>query len=257
MTFLDTIILSIVEGITEFLPISSTGHLILTSNLLHITQNDFYTTFEIFIQLGAILAVVVLYFKTLITKKELWPKIIAAFLPTAVIGLVLYGFIKTFLLTNELITVISLFVGGILLIALEYWHKEKESHKDDIADLTYKQALFIGLCQSVSIVPGVSRAAATIIGGLFVGLKRRAAVEFSFFLAIPTMFAASGLDLVQSRLQFSSQEISILLTGFVVSFIVAALSIKFLLAFIKNHTFVPFGIYRIILAVLYFLFMLR
>lgn len=257
MTFIDTIILSIVEGITEFLPISSTGHLILTSNLLHITQNDFYTTFEIFIQLGAILAVVVLYFKTLITKKELWPKIIAAFLPTAVIGLVLYKFIKTFLLTNELITVISLFVGGILLIALEYWHKEKESHKDDIADLTYKQALFIGLCQSVSVVPGVSRAAATIIGGLFVGLKRKAAVEFSFFLAIPTMFAASGLDLVQSRLQFSSQEISILLTGFVVSFIVAALSIKFLLAFIKNHTFVPFGIYRIILAVLYFLFILR
>lgn len=257
MTIPDAIILSIIEGITEFLPISSTGHLILASNLLHITQNDFYTTFEIFIQLGAIMAVVALYFKTLLQRREYWPKIISAFLPTAIVGLVLYRFIKDFLLTNELITVISLFIGGILLIGLEYWHKEKEGHKEDIAQLSYKQCLLIGACQSVSIVPGVSRAAATIIGGLFVGLKRKAAVEFSFFLAIPTMFAASGLDLVQSRLQFSAQEVSLLVISFIVSFLVAALAIKFLLTFIKNHSFVPFGIYRIILAVLYFLFVLR
>ncbi len=257
MTFLDAIILSIVEGVTEFLPISSTGHLILTSNLLHITQNNFYTTFEIFIQLGAILAVVVLYFNTLLQRRELWPKIIAAFIPTAIVGLVLYKFIKVFLLGNEAVTVASLFVGGILLIGLEYWHKEKESHKEDIADLTYQQAILVGLCQSISVVPGVSRAAASIIGGLFVGMKRKAAVEFSFFLAIPTIAAASGLDLMESKLQFSSQELMLLAIGFIGSFIVAIVAIKFLLSFIKNHTFIPFGIYRIILAILYFLFILR
>jgi undecaprenyl-diphosphatase len=257
MTIIDALVLSIVEGITEFLPISSTGHLILTSHLLQVTQNSFYTTFEIFIQLGGILAVVALYFNTLLKRKDYWPKIFAAFIPTAAVGLLLYKFIKNFLLGNELITVISLCIGGIVLIALEYIHKEKEDHKEDIADITYKQAVLIGLCQSVSIVPGVSRAAASIIGGLFVGMKRKAAVEFSFFLAIPTIAAAAGLDLIESKLQFSNQEIMLLGVGFVGSFIVAIFAIKFFIAFIKTHSFIPFGIYRIVLAILYFIFILR
>ena len=257
MTFLDAFILSIVEGFTEFLPVSSTGHLILTSHLLGIEQTAFLTTFEIFIQLGAILAIVFLYFKTLSTNVAVWKRILVAFLPTAILGFLVYDFIKSYLLTSELVTVVSLFLGGIFLIGLEYWHKEKESHTADISKLSMKDAFFIGLIQSVSMIPGVSRAGATIVGGLLLGMKRKAAVEFSFLLAVPTMLAASGYDLVKSELSFTTQELGILAVGFVGSFIVAVLAVKFLLQLIKTHTFIPFGIYRIILSVLYFLFILR
>lgn len=257
MTLIETLILAIVEGITEFLPISSTGHLILTSHLLGIAQTDFLKTFEIIIQLGAILAVVLLYARTLLKNKEVWLRIFIAFLPTGFLGFTLYKYIKTYLLSSELITVAALFIGGILLIIIELMHKEKEEAFSGVEKIPLQKAFLIGLFQSLAMIPGVSRAAATIIGGLLLGTKRQTAVEFSFLLAIPTMAASSLFDLFESNLSFSQNEITMLGVGFVGSFIVALLAVKFFLKYITNHTFIPFGIYRIILAILYWTFMIR
>lgn len=253
MDILQALILSVVEGVTEFLPISSTGHLVLTSHALGITQTNFVKSFEIIIQLGAILSVVVMYWKKLLTQKSVWGKLLVSFLPTAAVGFTLYPLIKNVLLGNPMITLAALFFGGILLIILELLYKEKEHHASELQEITFTQALLVGVFQSVSIIPGVSRAAATIIGGLFSGMKRTLAVEYSFLLAIPTMVAASGLDLLDSKLAFSSQELLILSVGFIGSFIVAYIAIKFFLQYIKSHTFIPFGIYRIVFSVIYFL----
>ncbi|HZJ18611.1 MAG TPA: undecaprenyl-diphosphate phosphatase [Patescibacteria group bacterium] len=258
MTLFNSIILSIVEGITEFLPISSTGHLILTSNILRIAQTDYVKDFEIIIQLGAIFAVVFLYSKKLLTSTDTWKRIIIAFLPTAIIGFVLYKYIKLFLLGNTTVTLLALFFGGIALIILELLYKEKEHHIDKIEDMSYKNAFLIGVFQSLAVIPGVSRSAATIVGGLFLGTKRKTAVEFSFLLAVPTMFAASALDILKSNfLSYTYNEYLFLLVGFIGSFIVAILAIKFFLDFIKNHTFIPFGIYRIIVSILFFLLIIK
>ena len=249
MDFLHAIILGILEGITEFLPISSTGHLILASTLLKLQDTEFLKTFEIAIQLGAILSVVVLYFKTLIQDRVLIQKTIVAFLPTCVIGLIAYPFIKKYLLGNETIVVAALFLGGIALIVFELFQRRKED--PGLREISYLQAVFIGLFQCISMIPGVSRSAATILGGMALGVERRTIVEFSFLLAIPTMAAATALDIYKTAASFSGSEIQILLVGFVVSFVVALLSIKFLLRYIQNHTFIAFGIYRIIVAVLF------
>ena len=257
MDFLQALILSIVEGLSEFLPISSTGHLVLASELLGISQTEFVKSFEIIIQLGAILAIVALYAKTLLTNKTVWLRILAAFLPTAIVGFTLYRVIKNFLVGNTTITLAALFLGGTALIILELVHTEKDSHAGKIEDLTLKQSFLIGLIQSLSIIPGVSRSAATIIGGLFVGAKRKTAVEFSFLLAVPTMAAATGLDLLKSGFAFSQNEYSMILVGFAGSFIVAIFAVKFLLKFVQTHTFIPFGIYRIILALLFWAFIVR
>ena len=257
MDFLQALILSIVEGLSEFLPISSTGHLVLASELLGISQTEFVKSFEIIIQLGAILAIVALYAKTLLTNKTVWLRILAAFLPTAIVGFTLYRVIKNFLVGNTTITLAALFLGGIALIILELVHTEKDSHAGKIEDLTLKQSFLIGLIQSLSIIPGVSRSAATIIGGLFVGAKRKTAVEFSFLLAVPTMAAATGLDLLKSGFAFSQNEYSMILVGFAGSFIVAIFAVKFLLKFVQTNTFIPFGIYRIILALLFWAFIVR
>lgn len=255
--YTQALVLSIVEGVSEFLPISSTGHLILTSRLLQIPHTEFVKSFEIFIQLGAILAVVVLYWKTFFTNITGWKKVIAAFIPTAIIGFILYKIIKQFLLGNEYITVLALFAGGILLITLELLYKEKEHHVDKIEKISYKNAFIIGVCQALAVIPGVSRSAATIIGALFLGTKRKAAVEFSFLLAVPTMLAATGLDMISSSFAFSSYEWSLLALGFAGAFITAILAIKFLLRFIEHHTFIPFGMYRIVLAILFWIFIIR
>jgi len=257
MTYPQSVILSIVEGITEFLPVSSTGHLILTADILRIAQSDFVKSFEIIIQLGAIAAVVFLYWKTLTTSKLVWSRILIAFLPTAIVGFSLYQFIKGYLIGNTIVTLAALFFGGIVLIILEVLHKEKDHHAGRIEDITTKQAFIIGLCQSTSIIPGVSRAAASIIGGLFVGMRRKTAVEFSFLLAVPTMLAASGLDLIKNNFAFSQNEYMLLAVGFVVSFIVAIIAVKLLLQFVQTHTFIPFGIYRIALAVFFWLLVAR
>ena len=253
MDILQSIIFGIVEGITEFLPISSTGHLILLSKLLHIPQNDFTKSFEIIIQLGAISAVIFLYFKTL-CNIEIIKKLIVAFIPTGVIGLLLYKVVKTYLLGNESIVLWSLFLGGIFLIIFEYFHKEERAvMKESVSSISYREAFLIGLFQSIAIIPGVSRSAATIVGGLSLGLKRTTIVEFSFLLAVPTMLAASGLDLIKNYNSFSVDQLGVLSIGFISSFVVAMGSIVFLLRYIQKHNFIMFGLYRILLPILLWL----
>lgn len=251
MGLLQTVILSVIEGLTEFLPISSTGHLILVSDLLKIVQTDFVKTFEIVIQLGAILAVVILYWKPLARNFLLWKKIITAFLPAAGVGFFFYPFIKNVLIGNTVVVSLSLLFGGLGLILLEKYHNEEKGDSQKLENMTYKNALIIGFFQSISVIPGVSRAAASIAGGMLTGLSRKASVEFSFLLAMPTMFAATGLDLVKSGFNFSQHEILLLAVGFIGAFLTAIFAVKFLLSFVQKHTFVPFALYRIILAILF------
>ena len=257
MDLLDVLILSIIEGITEFLPISSTGHLILTSFALHIPQTTFVKSFEIIIQLGAILAVVALYWKKILSNKSLWGKILIAFIPSAIIGFTLYKLIKEVLIGNPLVTVGALFFGGIALILIELFHKEKDNHQPEVEDITVRQSFIIGLFQSLSIIPGVSRAGATIVGGMLTGAKRKAAVEFSFLLAIPTMIGATGLDVLETKLSFTTEELTFLLIGSFLSFIIAILAIKFLIKYVQSHSFISFGIYRIVLSLIYYVVFLR
>lgn len=251
MHILHVLIFGIVEGITEFLPISSTGHLMLTAKVLGISQSEFIKSFEIAIQLGAILAVVVLYWDKLIKGWEIWKRLLVAFMPTALVGALLYKMIKRCLLGNNEIVLWSLFTGGLFLVIFELLHREKKDAVEELSAVSYPQALAIGLFQSVAMIPGVSRAAATIIGGLVVGLKRKTIVEFSFLLAIPTMLAATAFDLFKCAQVFKPDQFVSLGIGFVISFLVAIIAIKFLLSFIKRHTFIAFGIYRIIIALLF------
>lgn len=250
MDILSSFILGVIEGITEFLPISSTGHLILASKLLHLEQNSFLKSFEIIIQLGAILSVVVIYWKSFL-KISILKKLFVAFLPTGIIGLALYKFIKTYLIGSETVVLWALALGGIVLIVFELMHKEREDAAASIDEITYKQSFFIGLFQALAIIPGTSRSASTIVGGLLLGLKRTIIVEFSFLLAVPTMLAASGLDLVKNASDFSLSQFGSLAVGFVTSFVVAYFSVKFLLGYVRRHNFIPFGIYRIMLAVVF------
>jgi len=250
MNVFQAVVLSLVEGITEFLPISSTGHLILASKLLNIPQTEFVKSFEIIIQFGAILAVVVLYFKTLIKKTEIIKRVLIAFFPTAVLGLIFYSFIKHFLIGNLFVVIASLFFGGILMLLFEKVFKTKKGIKN-IGNLSYKKSFVTGVIQSISMIPGVSRAAATIYGGLGVGLNRKSAVEFSFLLAVPTMFAATVLDLLKVGFTFSRGEYLILSIGFVGAFISAMITIKYLINYVKKHSFRIFAVYRIVLAAIF------
>jgi len=251
MTYLHALILGIIEGVSEFLPISSTGHLILASHLLHLKQTDFHKSFEIAIQLGAILSVVVLYWRALLVNFEILKRVITAFIPTALLGFIFYKIIKRVLLGSNTVVLCSLLIGGIFLILFELWHREKESASEELSDISYSKSFMIGLCQAVAMIPGVSRSAATIIGGLILGIKRKTTVEFSFLLSVPTMVAATGFDLIKSGGHFSLEEFNLLMMGFITSFIVALLSIKWLIHFIKNHTFITFGIYRILISLLF------
>lgn len=243
MTLIDALVLGIVEGITEFLPISSTAHLMLVGELLGLVQSAFVKSFEIAIQLGAILAVVALYWRKFIDAPTLL-RVGAAFVPTALVGALLYPFIKSSLLGNTAVALGALFVGGVLLIVFERWYKPAPDSNPE-APLTYSQALFVGLAQAVAVIPGVSRSAATIIGGLMLGINRVTIVEFSFLLAVPTMAAATALDLYKTAEVFSYSDWNILAVGFVISFIVAVAAIKWLLKFVKTHDFTAFGLYRI------------
>lgn len=257
MDLFQTLILSFIEGVTEFLPVSSTGHLILAAQILNIPQTEFVKSFEIIIQLGAILAVVLLYFRTLLNTK-IWPKIFVAFLPSAFIGLLFYKLIKEILIGNDLITIIALFLGGIAFILVEYWHKNNKTRETaNIEQITLKNAFIIGLFQSISVVPGVSRAGATILGALLLKTNRKTAAEFSFILAVPTMFAATGLDIFQTKLNFSGNGLLMLAIGFMASFFFAAISVKLLVKYLANHNFIAFGIYRILISTIYFLIFIR
>lgn len=258
MSFFHTLILSMVEGFTEFLPISSTGHMILVSKLLGIAETDFLKTFEIVIQLGAILAIVVLYFKKFLSSFNLIKKLIVAFIPTAVVGFTLYPLIKGVLLGSSAITLSALFWGGVALIVVERLLKlpiiNLQFTNKNKSEVSYKQALIIGIFQSLSVIPGVSRAAATIIGGRLTGLNREAATEFSFLLAVPTMFAATGLDLWKSRHMITQGGVLTLFVGSVLSFFFAIIAVKFLVNYVKKHDFTAFGIYRIALSILFWIF---
>jgi len=251
MPYTDAIILGVVEGITEFLPVSSTGHLILTSHLLSIPSSSFLSSFEIAIQLGAIGAVVVLYWRSFFDV-EVLKRLVVGFIPTAVIGLALYSYVKHHLLGNELVVVSALFLGGVALIVFELFHKEREGAPEGVTTITYLQAFLVGVAQSVAMIPGVSRSAATIVGGLALGIRRATILEFSFLLAVPTMGAAVALDVLKSYQTFTLEGVGSIGIGFVVAFIVALFSIKFLLKFVRTNTFIPFGIYRIIVAGLFF-----
>ncbi|MBS3903436.1 MAG: undecaprenyl-diphosphatase UppP [Anaplasmataceae bacterium] len=253
MNLLEAILLGVVEGITEFLPISSTGHLILTTKLLGIPPTEFVTSFEIAIQLGAIMAVVVLYGWALITNISLLKRVVAAFVPTAILGLTLYSFIKEELLGNVAVVVWSLIIGGFIIIIFEHYHKPKIMGYQD-ETITYRQAIMIGLIQSISFIPGVSRAAATIMGGLFVGLSRWSAARFSFLLAIPTMSAAVAFDLLKTGANFTSNEYTLLGVGFITAFVMAMISIRYLMRYLEHHNFSLFGIYRIIVGLIFLLF---
>jgi undecaprenyl-diphosphatase len=254
MNIFDSIILGAVEGITEFLPVSSTGHLILTSKILGLATTDFLKTFEIAIQSGAILAVVWLYrhifFKW---NPEVWKRLFVAFIPTGILGLVLHKYIKA-LLGSEATVLSALFLGGIFLVLFDLFHKEKESALSDISTISYRTCATIGLFQSVAMIPGVSRSAATIVGGLLLGISRKTIVEFSFLLAVPTMAAATGYDLLKSAGEFSQADFSLLAVGFVVAFLTAIIGIKGFLKIIGDRTFVFFGAYRILIAVAFYFF---
>ena len=255
LTFFHTIILGIVEGFTEFLPISSTAHLILTAKLLQIPETNYVKSFEIIIQLGAILAVVFLYWKKFLDL-EVLKKLVVAFLPTGVLGLVFYKIIKNYLLGNIPVVLTSLAVGGLILILFEkYFSHPNENATWDVKNISYKHCLYLGLFQSIAMIPGVSRSAATIIGGRAIGIPKRAIVEFSFLLAVPTMAAATGLDLLKNAGSFSSSQFGSLSIGFIVSFLMAIVSIRWLLDYVKRHDFTAFGVYRIALVIL-FLFLI-
>ena len=271
LLMIKTILLGIVEGITEWLPISSTGHLILADEFIKLNMSDaFMEMFNVVIQLGAIMAVVVLYFHKLnpfSPKKNrrekgdtiiLWTKVILAVLPAAVIGIPLDDWLDEHFY-NPPVVAAKLIIYGILFIVVENRNRRSRRRPmDDLDRLSYPMALAIGAFQVLSLIPGTSRSGATILGGILIGCSRTVAAEFSFFLGIPVMFGASLLKIVKFGFQFTSVEVIVLLTGMIVSFLVSIIAIKFLLGYIKKNDFKAFGVYRIILGILviaYFAFL--
>ncbi|HOZ50806.1 MAG TPA: undecaprenyl-diphosphate phosphatase [Chitinophagaceae bacterium] len=253
MNNLQAIFIAIVEGITEFLPISSTGHMVITSAIMHIDDEPFTKYFEVSIQLGAILSVLVLYFKKFINFKNpsFYLKLLIAVIPSLVLGKLLNDFIDD-ILGKPLVIAIVMILGGILLLFVDKWFNKPKIHTTD--EIDNKLSFKIGLFQCLAIIfPGLSRSAATIIGGMTQKISREAAAEFSFFLAVPTMFAATAyktLTFIKENGMFSSDQVTTMVIGNVVAFIVAVIAIKFFIGFVKEKGFKIFGIYRIILGVM-------
>ncbi len=273
--YLKAVLFGIVEGITEWLPISSTGHMILLKELLPLkVSQEFWNMFEVVIQFGAILAVVVIFFKQIFPFKAkdknsqetglkayvhmdiitLWLKIIVACIPAAIVGVLFDELLEKYLY-HYVVVAVALIIFGIAFIVVENWNKTRKPEINSLAQLSYKTALIIGMFQLLAaIFPGVSRSGATIVGALMIGVSRTVAAEFTFFLAIPVMAGASLLKLVKFGLNFTSYELIILTIGFVVAFVVSIIVIKFLLKFIKKHDFKVFGWYRIVLGLLVLLY---
>ncbi|MEE1055454.1 MAG: undecaprenyl-diphosphate phosphatase [Acutalibacteraceae bacterium] len=271
LDIIKSIILGIIEGITEWLPISSTGHLIIADEFIKLGTSDaFKEMFNVVIQLGAILAVVVIYFKKMwpftlnkelgysyITKgkgyikkdvMDMWLKVIVAILPAAVIGIPLDDIFEAHF-HNYIVVALALIIYGILFIVIEKRNKNITPKVGSIADITYKTALYIGLFQALSLIPGTSRSGSTILGAIIIGVSRVAAAEFSFYMAVPVMFGASLIKLLKFGLSFTGTELLILLVGMATAFIVSVIAIKFLMSYIKKRDFTAFGYYRIVLGV--------
>lgn len=246
MTLIEAIILGIIEGITEFLPISSTGHMIIASSLMGIAEDEFTKTFTVAIQFGAILSVIFLYWKRFFQSVNFYYKLFIAFIPAAVFGFLLNDFIDT-LLGDVRVVAVMLLLGGIFLIYMDRFIKEKTEQTDD--EISYGMAFKIGLFQVIAMVPGVSRSAATIIGGLIQGLSRKTAAEFSFFLAVPTMFAATVYKVYsfyKDGIQVESDQVTLLIVGNIVAFIVAILAIRSFIGFVTKYGLKAYGYYRIV-----------
>jgi len=249
MDLIHAVILGIIEGITEFLPISSTGHLIVASDAMGLDQSKATNAFHVIIQLSAILAVLANYKDKFSFKHfDLWIKVTIAFIPIALIGLLLSDQIKS--LFSVKVVAIMFIIGGIIFLVIEHFQKNATPHTLEVTDITYKQAAWIGFAQIFAVIPGTSRAGSTIVGALLVGLNRKASAEFSFLLALPVLAAASGLDLLKHHKEFAGENLMPLIVGFVVSFIVAFLTMKLFIKFLNKFTFVGFGIYRIIFGVI-------
>jgi undecaprenyl-diphosphatase len=245
MEILQSVVLGAIEGITEFLPISSTGHLIVASKFLGIEQNSVTKAYEVIIQFAAILAVLLNYSdKFHPSKIELWKKLILAFIPIGIVGFIFSSQIKE--MFDIKIVAYMFIVGGIVFLIVEKFYKEKEHFIDDVEKVSYKQALYIGIAQVFALIPGTSRAGSTIIGAMLVGLNRKASAQFSFLLAFPVMCATTGYDLLKHYQDFIGANFTVLAVGFITAFIVAYLTIKLFLKFLEKFTFVAFGIYRII-----------
>ncbi|WP_297434731.1 undecaprenyl-diphosphate phosphatase [Sulfurimonas sp.] len=246
MTIYDSIILGVIEGFTEFLPISSTGHMIVASKFMGIDQTSVTKAYEVIIQFAAILAVIFNYKeKFTLEKIELWKRVFLAFLPIGFVGFIFSHQIKELFSIN--IVAIMFIVGGIIFLIVEKFYIPNEEHlTDDVEAVTYKQSMWIGIAQVFALIPGTSRAGSTIIGALLVGMSRKASAEFSFLLAFPVMSAVTAHDIVKYYHDFSGANLEVLIVGFVVAFIVAYLTIKLFLAFLEKFTFVAFGVYRII-----------
>lgn len=245
MSIIQAVILAIIEGLTEFLPVSSTGHMIIASALMGINELEFTKIFNVNIQFGAILAVVALYWRKFFSTFNFYKKLFIAFIPAAVFGFLLNDFIDV-LLGNVLVVAASLLIGGIVLIFIDKLINNSDDHSLDVKNVS---AFKIGLYQCLAMVPGVSRSAATIIGGMTQKMSRKAAAEFSFFLAVPTMFAASSYKLLKQYKTITTESISLLAIGNVVGFIVAMVAIKFFISFLTKYGFKVFGYYRIILGI--------
>lgn len=268
MELIKTVILGIVEGLTEWLPISSTGHMILVDEFIKLdVSKSFMDMFLVVIQLGAILAVVVLNFdrlnpfsshKSSVEKKEtyqLWYKVIFACLPAAVIGLMFNKYMEEHFMTAPVVAFTLIFYG-IMFIVVENYNKGKTPKVSNLNELSYKTAFIIGMFQVLSLVPGTSRSGSTILGGILFGASRYVAAEFTFFLAIPVMFGASLLKIVKFGIHFTGPEMLILVVGMATAFVVSVISIKFLLRYIKNNDFKPFGYYRIVLGIIVIAYLL-
>ncbi len=246
MSILHAIVIAIVEGITEFLPVSSTGHMMITQKILGMEINDFVKAFTVNIQFGAILSVIVLYWKRFFQSVDFYLKLFVAFIPAAIIGFLASDFIDS-MLENVVVVAVTLLLGGIVLVFVDKWFKQTENNDE----ISYPSAFKIGLYQCIAMIPGVSRSAATIIGGMTQKLDRKSAAEFSFFLAVPTMAAASGYKLLKLFMQSDgsamlSDNLTILLIGNVVAFIVALLAIKTFIGLLTKYGFKYFGYYRIV-----------
>jgi len=243
------IIIGVIEGFTEFLPISSTGHMIVASKFMGIEESALMKAYEVIIQFAAILAVVLIYREKISFKKiDLWMKLLVAFLPLAVVGFIFKDVIKT--LFNVQTVAWMFIIGGFIFLIVEYFYKESESHTQDVEKVSYKQAWWVGFTQIFSLIPGTSRAGATIVGGLLTGMDRKTSSDFSFLLAIPVMAAVSGYDLLKHYQDFADANWGAFVVGFVVAFVVAYITVKLFLVFIQKFSFVPFGIYRIIFGII-------